>query len=127
MVHQLQRAEKWIRTILQVGVWLSSAFMVAGLLLVMLLPQAAMEPQRQTLDDLAGELTSKHIVTDLMHPDQHTAMVILYTGIVLLMLTPFFRVGAAMLGFWSENDWRYASISGLVFILLIGQLIYSLM
>ncbi|HWP82445.1 MAG TPA: DUF1634 domain-containing protein [Bacteroidota bacterium] len=118
MANQLQRTERWVRRILRVGVWLSSSLMTISLILLTIL-----EPQQGAIVSPALD----EIFNALTHPTARTAVSLAYSGIFVLMLTPFFRVAASLVAFWSEGDWRYVGISGLVLIFLIGQLLYLLM
>ncbi|HEY4613435.1 MAG TPA: DUF1634 domain-containing protein, partial [Bacteroidota bacterium] len=54
------------------------------------------------------------------------AFTLLFAGLLVLMLTPFLRVLAALFAFLAEKDWRFAGVATLVFLILVGQLIYSL-
>jgi uncharacterized membrane protein len=46
---------------------------------------------------------------------------------VLLMLTPFLRVLTAAAGFAVEKDRAFTLVSIVIFLMLIGELVYSLM
>jgi uncharacterized membrane protein len=50
----------------------------------------------------------------------------MFLGLVVLMLTPFLRVFIAMLGFAAEKDWKFTSVSLMVLLMLVAELIYSL-
>jgi uncharacterized membrane protein len=50
----------------------------------------------------------------------------MFSGLVLLMLTPFLRVLAAVIGFLAEKDVRFVAVSCVIFCMLLGELIFSL-
>jgi uncharacterized membrane protein len=39
-------------------------------------------------------------------------------GIVILMFTPYFRIGAAVIYYGVERDWKYVGITSFVFVLI---------
>jgi len=54
------------------------------------------------------------------------AMSVLILGLLLLMLTPILRVLTTIVGFVTEKDWTFTAISLTVFLMLLGELVYSL-
>lgn len=118
----LERSERWVGMTLRVGVWVSSLMMLSGLIMAFVTTTVSLPERNPTLSELASFLTSNEI----LHASGRSSLALMYTGLVLLMLTPFFRVIATALAFASTKDRRYVAISILVLIMLIGQLIYSL-
>jgi uncharacterized membrane protein len=51
---------------------------------------------------------------------------LMFAGLILLMLTPFLRVLTAAVGFAVEKDRRFTIVSLLIFVMLLGELLYSL-
>lgn len=75
-------------------------------------------------------------MTALADPDSHppfpdalrwppTPLTFIHSGLLLLMLTPFLRVTATLLGFCFEKDWKFVSISFLVFSMLLVELVLA--
>jgi uncharacterized membrane protein len=91
--------------------------MVAGLLMYAMRSFSMSVPQR---NPSLGELVQNLLRGSL---DPFTLM---YTGLVLLMLTPFLRVLTAAVGFAAEKDRRFIAVSLIVFALLICEFLYSL-
>lgn len=52
---------------------------------------------------------------------------LLYAGVILLIGTPFLRVLLAIVGFSMKRDWTFTIVSLVVFLMLLGELIYALM
>ncbi|MBI3005639.1 MAG: DUF1634 domain-containing protein [Ignavibacteriales bacterium] len=108
--------ERWTSWTLRLGVWISAAFMVAGLLLTLVIPQSASEAN-PTISEVFAHLVYRPI----------DAVTVSTTGLLLLMFTPLLRVMTAVFGFVTEKDWTFASISLAVFLMLAGELVYSLL
>ena len=91
--------------------------MIAGLLMYAFQSFAVPVPQQNP--------TLSALIQNLLHGslDSYTLM---FSGLVLLMLTPFLRVLTAMIGFAVEKDKAFVLVSLAVFVLLICELIYSL-
>jgi uncharacterized membrane protein len=51
---------------------------------------------------------------------------LMFAGLVLLMFTPILRVLTAVFGFTFEKDWRFVFVSSVVFLMLVGEIIYSI-
>ncbi len=101
------KAEKWIGRTLRVGVWTSASLMSIGLLITALL-----RPD------------SSPIFPDaILWPP--TALTFIHSGLLLLMLTPFLRVTTTLLSFFFEKDWKFVSVSFLVFSMLLVELIFA--
>ncbi|MBW4840194.1 MAG: DUF1634 domain-containing protein [Paenibacillaceae bacterium] len=47
------------------------------------------------------------------------AAAVIQTGLLLLILTPVFRVFISLFLFWAERDYRYVIITAVVFVILI--------
>ena len=109
--------ERWTSRTLRFGVWASGAFMVVGLGLISLQPIH--------IEASAGHPTFGELVARFF---SHTldALTVVYVGLVLLMMMPFLRVFTAILGFLAEKDWKFSAVSLVVFLMLVGELVYSL-
>jgi uncharacterized membrane protein len=109
--------ERWTGKVLKLGVWISGGLMVIGLL------AASLQSTTMTLpkdNPTLGALLSRMISGSF---DPVSTM---FLGLVLLMFTPFLRVLTAVVGFAAEKNWRFVAVSVAVFVLLIGELVYSL-
>lgn len=104
-----QDVELWISNALRGGVLVSAAVIVAGLLLFLVTgstgypPGASPRGLREIWDGL-GRL-APYAVIDL--------------GLLLLIATQVFQVGAASVAFAIERDRTYVAISGFVFCVLL--------
>lgn len=109
--------ERWTSLSLKLGVWISGGLMVIGLVSAALQSFAISLPKdNPTLGALLRNVFSGSL-------DPVTTM---FLGLVLLMLTPFLRVITALAGFAVEKDWKFVAVSLIVFLMLIGELVYSL-
>ncbi|MBI4428146.1 MAG: DUF1634 domain-containing protein [Ignavibacteriales bacterium] len=107
--------ERWISWSLRLGVWFSAAFMVVGILLTYL-ESGEMSKPPPTPSETFSSVFSRPV----------DSLTILVTGLLLLMFTPILRVFTAILGFLAEKDWRFTAVSLAVFLMLVGELVYSL-
>ena len=109
--------ERWISLSLRFGVWGSAVLMASGL--IMTAVQSGSNPattDNPTLSDLFGKFLSGAL----------DGIAIMDAGLILLMFTPFLRVLTALAGFVSEKDTKFSIISLVVFLMLAGELVYSL-
>lgn len=112
------KTEKWSGHVLRVGLWVSGGLMIAGLIIASLFPSNVnVITENPSLGKLFYEMFS-----DSLNP-----VVLMFAGLVLLMFTPILRVVTAIVGFAVERDWKFVFVSLIVFILLIGEIIYSIM
>ena len=111
--------ERRIGLLLRAGVAVSSVLMAAGLLLAAFQPAQPAAEHNPTLKELLIGLASGQM-------SESTALLLMIAGLVVLMLTPFLRVLAALFAFLAEKDWRFVGVATIVFCILVGQLIYSL-
>ena len=51
---------------------------------------------------------------------------LMFAGLLLLMLTPFLRVLTAAVGFAAEKDRTFMLVALVVFVMLLGELVFSL-
>jgi uncharacterized membrane protein len=110
--------ETLVSRTLRIGVYVSGSFMVAGFIVSLFHPEL-----------LSQELThvSYGEILQLLHPNKNFVSRILdpfllfYLGILVLMLTPVFRVVIVVVSFSLERDKRFVLISlGVLVILLIS-------
>jgi uncharacterized membrane protein len=108
--------ELWTARILRLGVWISASLMILGLIIASIWPSSiTMLSTNPSLGDLLARLFSGSI-------DPVTLM---FIGLVLLMFTPILRVITALFGFTVERNWRFVLVSSIVFLMLVGEIIYS--
>ena len=111
------QVERWTGRVLRAGVLGSALTMCVGIFTALLHPHSpAGGTGTPDLASLAARLVSGSF-------DSST---VLLTGLVILMITPIVRVVTALAGFAAERDWRFVLVSAIVFILLAGEIIYSL-
>lgn len=109
--------------ILRIGVGLSSFLMAVGLLIALLQATPVPMPERNpTLRELLNQIFSGQF----MSMTGFSAITLMFTGLVLLMLTPLSRVLATLFAFWAEKDWRFVGVATMVLLLLVEQVVYSL-
>jgi len=109
-------AELWTGRVLRIGVWISASLMIGGLLFAALWPSSIiMVHSNPSLSDLFG-----HIVFGAFDP-----VTLMFAGLVFLMCTPILRVITVMVGFAIERDWRFVIVSTIVFLMLLGEILYS--
>lgn len=117
MIVSSHTVERWTSLSLKLGVWISGCLMAIGLISAALQSFSISLPKENpTLAVLLRNIISGSF-------DPITTM---FLGLVLLMLTPFLRVLTALVGFAAEKDWRFAVVSLTVFLMLVGELVYSL-
>lgn len=119
----VQSYQRLMSRILRVGVTLSTFLMVAGLLMVSLQVTPIPLPDRNpTLGELLGQILSGQLAS----MSGSSAITLMFTGLVLLMLTPFVRVATTLVVFWKEHDWRLTGVALVVLLMLAGQVVYSI-
>jgi uncharacterized membrane protein len=74
-----------------------------------------------------GELLRRILSGQWTDMTASSATTIMFTGLVLLMLTPFLRVLTTLVLFWRERDWRFTALASAVLLMLAGQVVYSLL
>jgi uncharacterized membrane protein len=109
--------ERWISWTLRIGVWSSAALMIAGLLVVWI---SGSTPPLPSENPSPGELFAKLFSSSI------DGITLMFSGLVLLMLTPFLRVLTATLGFIAEKDPKYVVVSLTVLGMLLGEFYFSL-
>ncbi len=110
-------AERWTSRVLRLGVWVSAILMVLGLLIGAISPLSIVVlPTNPSLGNLVERMFSCTF-------DPATLM---FVGLVILMLTPVLRVITAVFGFAVERDWRFVTVSSIVLLLLMGEIMYSI-
>ena len=117
MKSDAHNVERWISLSLRFGVWGSAVLMASGLIMTAVQSGSnTATTDNPTLSDLFGKFWSGAL----------DGLAIMDAGLVLLMFTPFLRVLAALAGFVSEKDMKFSLISLAIFLMLTGELVYSL-
>lgn len=114
---QERRLERAVSRMLSLGVWSSGALIVAGFILY------AMQPSRWAAPEtmLRGIRDWPSLLRNPLDP-----FLYLYTGLILLMLTPVARIVVTGAGFARVRDWRFAAISLAVFAVIALSIILSI-
>jgi uncharacterized membrane protein len=66
------------------------------------------------------------MVAEQLFSSRFDPVMLMFAGLVMLMFTPILRVITAIYGFAMERDWRFVVVSSVVFILLAGEIMYSI-
>jgi uncharacterized membrane protein len=110
-------AERWTSRVLRLGVWVSASLMVLGLLIGAISPLSiVMLPTNPSLGNLVERMFS----------GTFDPVTLMFVGLVILMFTPVLRVITAVFGFAIERDWRFVTVSSIVLLLLMGEIMYSI-
>lgn len=120
---QASDTDRWVSFTLRIGVWISSVLMALGLLLASLHSSSGISSnQSPTLPELVAQLFSKKIFS----AGGAQAAILLYTGLVVLMITPYFRVVTTVTAFAAQKDWKFVGVALIVLTLLVLELVLSL-
>jgi uncharacterized membrane protein len=109
-----EKAQDAIAAVLRYGSLFSAAVMALGLALALW--------QRQVMPR-SGTLSAGDLLNNVLHFDPAA---ITELGIVLLLLTPVFRVVVAVVSFGLERDRKYLLISLGVFLVVLGSIIFAI-
>ncbi len=118
-----QKYQHLMGRVLRVGVIASSLLMTAGLVIAAVQSSPVPLPER---NPSLGELIRQLFSGQLTSMTGAAAPTLMFTGLVLLMFTPFLRVVTTFFVFWKERDGRFMAIATVVFLLLAAQVAYSL-
>ncbi len=111
------KAERWASQVLRLGIWISASLMILGLLIATVFPSLIIPlSENPSLGNLVERLFSI----------KFDPVTLTFSGLVMLMFTPVFRVITAVFGFIVERDWRFAIVSSIVLLMLIGEIVYSI-
>ena len=106
---EIEDAEIFISKALRVGVALSGIVIGAGLLLLLVTGNSG----------YPGDTFPTSLFQILKGLILLKPYAVILTGLLLLILTPVFRVGISILTFIKEKDYLYTAITSLVFIILL--------
>lgn len=105
----IEEMEMIISNFLRMGVALSAAVVFIGLMMFLITGKSGYYGNY-------FPTTPTEIITGLF---QLKSYAIILSGLIILILTPVFRVGVSILVFIREKDFLYVKITSLVFIILI--------
>jgi uncharacterized membrane protein len=108
--HAAHELDRVVHGILAVGLGVSAALMVAGVLLGVVLGRAMPESM-----PAIGEIPARIAA---LRPSGFLAL-----GLLVLITTPVLRVVGSVLAFAHERDWRYAGVTALVLLVLTASLL----
>jgi uncharacterized membrane protein len=109
--------ERWTSRVLRLGVWVSASLMSFGLFFAVISPSP--------IDPLSTN-PSLGMVAEHLFSSRFDPVILMFAGLLMLMFTPILRVITAVYGFAMERDWRFVVVSSVVFILLAGEIMYSI-
>jgi uncharacterized membrane protein len=95
----------------------SASLMILGLLFTAISPLP--------IDPLSTN-PSLGMVAEHLFSSRFDPVILMFAGLLMLMFTPILRVITAVYGFAMERDWRFVVVSSVVFILLAGEIMYSI-
>lgn len=113
--HHLLKAELFVSYALRAGVFLSATVILIGLIKFFLTGESGYPENTYPTripDIFIGALALK-------------SFGIIMFGLLLLILTPVFRVGISILVFSLEKDWLYTGISAIVFLILCSSFFFG--
>lgn len=116
MTAERRNHDRWIAWTLKIGVWLSAALLMSGVVLNYAYPPA----------NPSANLSLAVLLDSMIRLQLPAGEAFLYTGIVMLILTPILRVGTVVVVFASERDWRFVGVSIAVLAVLFLEIILSL-
>ena len=105
-----RQLEMVLHHMLVIGVLLSSALMLLGLLLSLL--------QTGTVPDAVPPLNQVIPLALAFQPPGLMAL-----GLLVLIATPILRVLGSVIGFLIERDWRYAFITFIVLLIVVASIL----
>jgi uncharacterized membrane protein len=114
MKDKKEKIDIWVGNILLIGSYSAALLLLAGLIILLF---SAPTP--------AAQLESKPLSFSLLfsHLEEKNPLVLLNLGILLMMLTPLFRVITAGFSFFLEKDYKYALVASGVLIILLASII----
>ena len=116
MVDKKEKVYSYVGTILLIGSFCAAALLILGLGIL-----SFQAHPRDYLNSLIRPYFSD-IFSNLLRGEP---IAIINLGILLMMLTPFLRVVAAVFSFFSEKDFRYAIVAFGVMVILLFTIVPS--
>lgn len=113
MKKDAERTELTIAKLLRVGVMLSASIILIGLVLYLITGTSGYDNNTYPTNPLL-------LLGDILTFKPYAIMMI---GLLILILTPIFRVGVSIIVFIKEKDKLYILITALVFIILMISLV----
>ncbi len=113
MKKETERTELTIARLLKVGVILSAAVILIGLILYLVTGTGGYD----------GGAFPTNLLLILQGLLSLKPYAVILAGLLILILTPFFRVGVSIIVFVREKDMLYVVITSAVFLILIISLI----
>jgi uncharacterized membrane protein len=114
MSNKKEKIDIWVGNILLIGSYAAAFLLVAGLLMLLFFSQT-----------LTAQLESKPLSLSLFfsHVKQKNPLAFLNLGILVMMLTPLFRVITAGFSFFLEKDYKYFLIALGILVILLTSII----
>ena len=113
MNNNKEKIDIWVGNILLIGSYAAALLLVAGLLMLLF-------SRTHT-----AQMESKPLSFSLFfsHLKEKNPIALLNLGILVMMLTPLFRVMTAGFSFFMEKDYKYVLIASGVLIILLASII----
>jgi uncharacterized membrane protein len=114
MNNNKEKIDIWVGNILLIGSYAAALLLVVGLLMLMFFSRTAAE-----------QMESKPLSFSLFfsHLKEKNPIALLNLGILVMMLTPLFRVITAGFSFFLEKDYKYVVIASGILIILLASII----
>ncbi|KPL04107.1 MAG: hypothetical protein AMJ73_04695 [candidate division Zixibacteria bacterium SM1_73] len=114
MKDRKDKIDIWVGNILLLGSYLAAAFLLVGLLALLLFAKIP-----------AGGVESKPLSFSLFFSQvkEKNPLAFVNLGILVMMLTPLFRVITAGFSFFLEKDYKYVLVASGVLIILLTSII----
>jgi uncharacterized membrane protein len=114
MDNKKEKIDIWVGNILLIGSYFAAVLLLAGLLAFLF-----------SAPTLTGQLESKPLSLSAFfsHLKGKNPLAFLNLGILVMMLTPLFRVITAGFSFFLEKDYKYVLIASGVLIILLASII----
>jgi len=114
MVEKKEKVYSYVGTILLIGSFCAAGMLILGLGILFF--------QTHSQDHLTGSVrpSFSNLISSLLRVEP---IAVINLGILLMMLTPFFRVVVAVFSFLGEKDYRYAAIAFVVMIILLFAIV----
>ena len=109
-----ERAYRWVARVLQWGSWLSAGAMLAGVVWLASAPEVPLQ--------VGPPVPLRLLAAQLAAGNPYAVM---QAGVLLLLLTPLLRLGAAASSFWLEGERRYTLVSLVVLLIIVVSLLLA--
>jgi len=110
------RAYLWVAATLRWGTYLSAGLLLAGVVWILA------EGDGDRPIQVGPPMPLTRLAEQLLAGDPYAVM---QAGVLLLLLTPVVRIGAAAVSFWLDGERRYTIVSLVVLLMIILSLVLT--